>query len=96
MVFLPWLAPQLSKTIYVVSDLIIVVISASAIDWVRGGTTFTNVEALAVFLFMAWFVIFSRQIAAMEADRLQSEMLMYSSMYANGSQEIASRLSPAT
>ncbi|BAR06618.1 hypothetical protein [Scardovia inopinata] len=75
MVLLPWLAPQLSRAMYLVSDLIIVIIAARGISWVLGYTSLTNVEALAVFLFMAWFIIFSRQIGAMETDRVQQEEL---------------------
>ncbi|MBW3088937.1 ABC transporter permease [Bifidobacterium sp. 82T24] len=74
MVFLPWLAPQLSKAMYVVSDLIIVAIAAAGVQWLQGGTTLTNVEALACILFMGWFIVFSRQIAAIEADRVTAQL----------------------
>nr|WP_101618203.1 ABC transporter permease [Bifidobacterium margollesii] len=75
MIALPWLAPQLSKAIYVVSDLIVVVIAASGIHWLQGGRTLTDVEALACLLFMGWFIVFSRQIAALEADRVHAQII---------------------
>ncbi|NEG96147.1 ABC transporter permease [Bifidobacterium sp. SMB2] len=75
MVFLPWLAPQLSKAMYVVSDLIIVAIAVAGVHWLQGGTTLTNVEALACILFMGWFIVFSRQIAAIEADRVHAQLM---------------------
>lgn len=74
MIFLPWLAPQLSRAIYVVSDLIIVAIVVAGLNWLQGGTTLTNVEALACILFMGWFIVFSRQIAAIEADRVYAQL----------------------
>ena len=74
MVALPWLAPQLSRTMYVASDLMIALNSLAGLIWLRGAVTLTNVEALTAFLFLAWFIIFSRQIAAIEADRLQAQM----------------------
>ncbi|PJM73065.1 ABC transporter permease [Bifidobacterium primatium] len=75
MIFLPWLAPQLSKAMYVVSDLIIVAIAVAGVRWLQGGTTLTNVEALACILFMGWFIVFSRQIAAIEADRVHAQLM---------------------
>ncbi|PJM75039.1 ABC transporter permease [Bifidobacterium simiarum] len=74
MIALPWLAPQLSRAIYVVSDLIVAVIAAAGVHWLHGGNTLTNVEALACILFMGWFIVFSRQIAAMEADRVYAQL----------------------
>ncbi|MFC2374047.1 MAG: ABC transporter permease [Parascardovia denticolens] len=95
MFLLPWLAPQLPKSMYVVSDLIVVIIAVAGIHWFMGGTSLTNVEALAVLLFMGWFIIFSRQIAAMESDRMQAEMLMFADLYQNASKETSSRINPA-
>ncbi|OXN01725.1 ABC transporter permease [Bifidobacterium vansinderenii] len=74
MIFLPWLAPQLSRAMYVVSDLIIVAIVVAGLNWLQGNTTLTNVEALACILFMGWFIVFSRQIAAIEADRVYAQL----------------------
>ncbi|MCI1935997.1 MAG: ABC transporter permease [Bifidobacteriaceae bacterium] len=85
---IPWLAPQLSKMVFVVSDLILVVISVSGVMWTQGRTSLTNVEALTWILFMAWFVVFSRQIAALESDRMWAQL-----KYDDGS-KIQSRLSP--
>ncbi|MCI1219869.1 MAG: ABC transporter permease [Bifidobacterium sp.] len=72
---LPWIAPQLSRAIYAVSDLAIAVCIIEFIAWLRGANTLTNVEALAGLLFLGWFIVFSRQIAAIEADRVQTQML---------------------
>ena len=38
--------------------------------------TLTNVEALAGMMFLGWFIIFSRQIAAIEADRVQTQLIL--------------------
>lgn len=72
---LPWLAPQLSKAVYVISDLAIVVCAYTGIIWLEGENTLTNVEAFAGLLFLGWFVVFTRQIAAIETDRVQAQLL---------------------
>lgn len=74
MILLPWLVPQFSRSIYVVSDCIIVIIAVAGVRWLMHADTLTNVEALACLLFLGWFVVFSRQIAAMEADRVQIQL----------------------
>ncbi|WP_137656768.1 ABC transporter permease [Bifidobacterium moukalabense] len=73
---LPWLAPQLSKAVYVVSDLAIAVGAFAGFQWLGGHNTLTNVEALAGLMFLGWFIIFSRQIAAIEADRVQTQLVL--------------------
>lgn len=75
MLALPWLAPQLSKAVYVISDLAIVVCAYTGIIWLEGENTLTNVEAFAGLLFLGWFVVFTRQIAAIETDRVQAQLL---------------------
>ena len=72
---LPWIAPQLSRAMYLLSDLAIAVCAGAAIEWLRADNTLTNVEALAGLLFLGWFIVFSRQIAAIEADRIQTQLL---------------------
>ncbi|MFD0704883.1 ABC transporter permease [Alloscardovia venturai] len=69
MVGLPWFVKQFSRVFYAVSDAILVAIATAYLMWFRGYTTLTNVEAIAVMLFMGWFILFSRNIAALEADR---------------------------
>jgi len=76
MIALPWLAPQLSKVVYVVSDLAIVIGAYAGFQWLGGHNTLTNVEALAGTMFLGWFIIFSRQIAAIEADRVQTQLVL--------------------
>lgn len=76
LIALPWLAPQLSKVVYVVSDLAIAVGAAAGYQWLSGHNTLTNVEALAGMMFLGWFIIFSRQIAAIEADRVQTQLVL--------------------
>lgn len=76
MIALPWLAPQLSKVVYVVSDLAIALGAFAGFKWLTGHDTLTNVEALAGMMFLGWFIIFSRQIAAIEADRVQTQLLL--------------------
>ena len=73
---LPWLAPQLSKVVYVVSDLAIAIGAYAGFQWLSGHNTLTNVEALAGMMFLGWFIIFSRQIAAIEADRVQTQLIL--------------------
>lgn len=75
LIALPWLAPQLSKAVYVISDLAIVVCAYAGVIWLEGNNTLTNVEALAGLLFLGWFVVFTRQIAAIETDRMQAQLL---------------------
>ncbi|WP_018143575.1 hypothetical protein [Alloscardovia criceti] len=70
MIGMPWLVQRFSFIFYFVSDAIIVLIAGAFAYWYLGYTSLTNVEALAAILFMAWFIVFSRQIAALESDRL--------------------------
>lgn len=72
---LPWLAPQLSKATFVISDAAILFCAAAGYNWMQGGDTLTNVEALVGMLYLGWFIVFSRQIAAIEADRVQAQLL---------------------
>ena len=72
---LPWLAPQFSKAMYVISDIAIGLCYTGGVFWLLGFTSLTNVEAISGLLFVGWFVVFSRQIAAIEADRLQAQIL---------------------
>lgn len=76
MIALPWLAPQLSKVVYVISDLAIVIGTLAGFQWLAGRNTLTNVEALAGMMFLGWFIIFSRQIAAIESDRVQTQLIL--------------------
>ena len=71
LICLPWLAPRLSKTFYVASDLAVVLTAWVGNQWVQGHNTLTNVEALSCLLFLGWIIVFSRQVAAMQSDRLQ-------------------------
>lgn len=73
---LPWLAPQLSRSFFVISDLALVVCAVEGVMWLKGHNTLTNVEALAAMLFLGWFIVFSRQIASIEADRIQQQLLL--------------------
>ncbi|MDF7665198.1 ABC transporter permease [Bifidobacterium sp. ESL0745] len=72
---LPWLAPQLSLAIYAAGYLAIAVCGFVLIQWLNGANTMTNVEALAGLVFLGWFIMFSRQIAAIEADRIAEQVL---------------------
>ena len=76
MIALPWLAPQLSKVVYVISDLAFVIGALAGFQWLAGRNTLTNVEALAGMMFLGWFIIFSRQIAAIESDRVQTQLIL--------------------
>lgn len=71
---LPWLAPRLSKALFVVSDLAFLLCTGFSITMLMGRVTLTNVEALAGLFFLGWFIVFSRQIAAIEADRVESQL----------------------
>lgn len=74
-VLLPWLAPRLSKAVMVASDLTALVCAAFWVNMMMGHNTLTNVEALAGLAFLGWFIVFSRQIAAIEADRAAAQLL---------------------
>jgi hypothetical membrane protein len=76
---LPWLAPQLSKAMYIISDLAIALCAVAGFVWLEGANTLTNVEALAGLMFLGWFIVFSRQIAAIEADRVQAQIVFIQS-----------------
>ncbi|KFF31190.1 hypothetical protein [Bifidobacterium bombi] len=67
---LPWLAPQLSRAMYVTSYVAFLICCFALGMWLLGRSTLTNVEAVAGLLFLGWFIIFSRQIAAIESDRM--------------------------
>lgn len=71
---LPWLAPRLSKATMVISDLAALVCAAFWANMMLGNNTLTNVEALAGLSFLGWFIMFSRQIAAIEADRVSMQL----------------------
>ena len=43
-------------------------------EWLVGKITLTNVEALACMVYLGWFIVFSRQIAALEADRITLQL----------------------
>lgn len=75
LVLLPWLMPQLSRFMYVFSYVIILVDGADLLRWLRGDTTLTSVEALACLTLFAWVIAFSRQIAAIQTDRIQARIL---------------------
>ena len=71
---LPWVAPRLSRTVMVISDLMLLVCAAFGVEWLLGKITLTNVEALACMVYLGWFIVFSRQIAALEADRIMLQL----------------------
>lgn len=71
---LPWLAPQLSRTFYIASDLAIIITSLAGTQWLNGHNTLTNVEALSCLLFLGWIIVFSRQVAALQSDRIQGNV----------------------
>ena len=52
--------------------------------WLAGGNTLTNVEGVAGLLFMTWFMVFTRQVAAIEADRVESRMRHIHNMVVEG------------
>ena len=89
MIALPWLAPQLSKVVYVVSDLAIAIGAYAGFQWLSGHNTLTNVEALAGMMFLGWFIIFSRQIAAIEADRVQTQLILAQSERPHSVEDLA-------
>ncbi|MBW3091405.1 ABC transporter permease [Bifidobacterium sp. 82T10] len=74
---LPWLAPRMPKAMYAISDLAIAVCAGFGIYMLRGYDTLTNLEALACAFFLGWFIVFSRQIAAIEADRVQMQLVRF-------------------
>ena len=76
MLSLPWLAPRIPKVMSAISALAILICSAIGIRMLMGQETLTNLEALAGLLFLGWFIVFSRQIAAIEADRLHDQLMM--------------------
>ncbi len=59
------------------------------IQWLSGHNTLTNVEALAGMMFLGWFIIFSRQIAAIEADRVQTQLVLAQSERPHSVEDLA-------
>ena len=49
---------------------------AIGIRMLMGQGTLTNLEALAGLLFLGWFIVFSRQMRRIEADRLHDQLMM--------------------
>ena len=96
LVALPILAPQLNRIVYAVSWAEVLFVMLSGFSWLNGETTLTNVEAITWLLFMAWFIIFSRQIASIAADReyAQSRYSLLSDEVNSLPSETASRVSP--
>lgn len=96
LVALPILAPQLNRIVYAVSWAEVLFVMLSGFSWLNGETTLTNVEAITWLLFMAWFIIFSRQIASIAADReyAQSRYSLLSDQVNSLPSETASRVSP--
>lgn len=72
---LPWLAPRLSRATMVISDLAALLCGLFWVNMMLGHNTLTNVEALAGMMFLGWFIVFSRQIAAIEADRVATQLV---------------------
>jgi|GEM_PF-100250 len=75
LILLPWAMPRMSRIVYVVSDLILVADAVALLAWLRGQITLTAVEALACLTLFAWMIVFARQIAAMQADRIQTRII---------------------
>lgn len=73
LIFLPWLIPNLSKIVYALGWIDVVVIAAAGLLWMHKGTTLTNVEGLTWVLFIVWFIVLSRQIAAISRDRIDAQ-----------------------
>ena len=64
------------RRIGTILDSLWVVCAVEGVMWLKGHNTLTNVEALAAMLFLGWFIVFSRQIASIEADRIQQQLLL--------------------
>lgn len=82
MVGIPWLAPQVSRAFVIISDVAVAVACYGGIVWFTGHMSMTNIEALVGVTFLGWFVMFSRQIAALEADRVEAQVAHLQSLYA--------------
>lgn len=99
-ILLPWLAPRLSKAVMVASDLAAIVCAAFWANMMLGHNTLTNVEALAGLTFLGWFIVFSRQIAAIEADRIAAQLVHAQALESglkatdNAETQIESRIDP--
>ncbi|NMN01499.1 ABC transporter permease [Bifidobacterium panos] len=83
---LPWLAPRLSRVTMVISDLAALLCAGFWVNMMLGHNTLTNVEALAGMMFLGWFIVFSRQIAAIEADRVATQLVQAQAL-GNGHQQ---------
>ena len=84
---LPWLAPRLSRVTMVISDLAALLCAGFWVNMMMGHNTLTNVEALAGMMFLGWFIVFSRQIAAIEADRVATQLVRIRPRSAGGEKE---------
>lgn len=87
---LPWLAPQMSRSMYAMGYMMMGGCVVTGLFWLGGATTLTNVEGLFLLLYLLWFIVFTRQAAAIEADRTIVQ-LTYDN-FGLSSKEITSRI----
>lgn len=71
---LPYFAPQLSRSMYVMGYAMILSCFVTGVCWLRGLTTLTNVEGLFLSCYLLWFIVFTRQAAAIEEDRTLAQL----------------------
>lgn len=76
MIGMPWFAPEFSVSFFAAGYLMAVACSASFVLWAKGLITLVNVEGLLWILYLLWFIVFSRQAAALAQDR-QNDQLLY-------------------
>lgn len=85
LLLLPVIVPHLSRIVYALGWAEMVVIAGAGVLWMRGLTTLTNVEGLTWVLFLVWFIVLSRQVAAISQDRIFAQTL-YATLSARSSQ----------
>ncbi len=90
---LPWLAPQMSRSMYAMGYMMMGGCVVTGLFWLGGATTLTNVEGLFLLLYLLWFIVFTRQAAAIEMDRTTVQ-IAYDN-FGSSSQQIMSRLQGA-
>lgn len=72
---MPWLAPELTRGFFFSGYLMAAVCSGSFILWTKGIITMVNVEGLLWLLYLLWFILFTRQAAALSQDRRDNQLL---------------------
>lgn len=75
MIGMPWFAPEFSPVFFIAGYLMAIACSVSLILWMKGVFALVVVEELLWILYLLWFILFTRQAAALAQDRRDDQLL---------------------